>query len=152
MNKINKTNEEEKRAILPPYKLAMANKQCLDVIIERVDNILKLQQLNHDENKADHLGIIERQDHTNGSVSDLQKKTEYNRGRLNAFAVAVTFIILPLFVFVLKDYFSRRDEILLQKQQYDSILKQIEGEKISIDKRIRERIEENNNKFFEYKN
>lgn len=149
MSKSNKINEKDKKEESCLLKNAMENKETLGIIVERVDNILDVIEKNHKENKEEHCGIIKRQDHTNGSVSELQKKTEYNRGRLNAFAVAVTFIILPLFVFVLKDYFSRRDEILLQKQQYDNIQKEIESNKMVMEKKIRELIEENNNKFFE---
>jgi len=67
---------------------------CLEVILERVNNIIKLQEENHKENKEDHAGIIARQDHTNGNVSRLEKWRYLVAG---GFMVAYT--LLPILIY-----------------------------------------------------
>ena len=89
----------------------------LATIAERVENVIKNQEDNHQENKEEHAKIIERQDHTNGNVTALQKWKAYLLGA-GAVLYFMVSVILPLlgFYFIRTTKYEIMEEMKLSTQ------------------------------------
>lgn len=110
-----------------------------DVIAERLENIISKMEEQREQNKEEHNGIMSRQDHTNGTVTEHEQKIialktqdavtmAYLKGMLK---------ILTLVAFVTPCIVGAIFALFLQNTRYQ------------ITQEIRTAIEENNKKQFE---
>jgi hypothetical protein len=83
-----------------------------EVIIERIENVKRLVEDSREENRKGHNDIKERQDHTNGNVTNLQKWKAYLVGAWTVIAFTST-VLLPIlgYYFMTTIRYQMREEI-----------------------------------------
>lgn len=95
------------------------------VLVERMDNILETMKNNHTENKEAHQGIMERQDHTNGNVTALQKWKAYLIG-----AWAVVSLTYPLIGYLYFENMKHEMKEIAQEEVVSVLQKNFDGDVI----------------------
>ena len=74
-----------------------------DVIIERIHGLTKLIESKFDENKKEHTTICEKQDHTNGDVSNLKLWQARLIGAWAVISIILVGMIIPLVNYYLQN-------------------------------------------------